>query len=152
MSGTLAIPASAIVNVTPSVITAGGNALDLNGLLLTTNTRVPVGTVVSLATQSDVAGFFGAASTEAALATNYFLGFDDSNMKPGNMLFAQYPTANVGAWLRGGSLGLTLTQLQAITPGVLTVTIDGTPRTSGTINLSSATSFSAAAEIISLSL
>lgn len=152
MSGTLAIPASAIVNVTPSVITAGGNALDLNGLLLTTNTRVPVGTVVSLASQTDVASFFGASSTEAALATNYFLGFDNSNMKPGNMLFAQYPTANVGAWLRGGSTGLSLTQLQALTPGVLTVTIDGTPRTSGTINLSAATSFSAAAEIISLSL
>jgi hypothetical protein len=54
--------------------------------------------------------------------------------------------------MRGGTTGLTLTQLQALAPGVLTVTIDGTPHTSGTINLSAATSFSAAAEIISLSL
>ncbi len=152
MSATLAIPASAIVNVTPSVISAGGSALDLSGLLLTTSTRVPAGGVRAFASQADVATFFGASSTEAALATNYFLGFDNSNVKPGNMLFAQYPTANVGAWLRGGTTGLTLTQLQGLAPGVLTVTIDGTPHTSGSINLSAAASFSAAAEIISLSL
>src|SRR3954469_22450447 len=152
MSGTLAIPASAIASVTPSVISAGGSALDLNGLILSTNNRVPIGTVVSLASQADVASFFGASSQEAALATNYFLGFDNSNVKPGALLFAQYPTTSVGAWLRGATTSLTLTALQALTPGVLTVTIDGTPRTSSSINLSSATSFSAAAEIISLAL
>lgn len=152
MSGTLAIPASAVASVTPSVISAGGNALDLNGLILTTNTRVPVGTVSGFASQSNVASFFGASSQEAALATVYFLGFDNSNVKPGQLLFAQYPTASVGAWLRGATTTLTLSALQALTPGVLTVTIDGTPRTSGTINLSAATSFSSAAEIISLSL
>jgi hypothetical protein len=152
MSATLAVPASAVVSVNPSVIAAGGSALDLNGLLLTTSTRVPIGTVTTLASQSNVAGFFGPASQEAALATTYFLGFDNSNIKPGAMLFAQYPTAPVGAWLRGAPLGLSLTQLQAITPGVLTVTIDGTPHTSSTINLSAASSFSAAAEIASLAL
>jgi hypothetical protein len=152
MSGTLAIPASAIASVTPSVISAGGSALDLNGLILTTNNRVPIGTVVSLASQADVASFFGASSQEAALATNYFLGFDNSNVKPGALLFAQYPTTSVGAWLRGATTSLSLSALQALTPGVLTVSIDGTPHTSGSINLSSATSFSAAAEIISLAL
>lgn len=152
MSGTLAIPASAIASVTPSVISAGGSALDLNGLVLTTNARVPVGAVRNFASQADVASFFGASSQEAALATNYFLGFDNSNVKPGAMLFAQYPVAGVGAWLRGATTTLTLSALQALTPGVLTVSIDGTPHTSSSINLSSATSFSSAAEIISLAL
>ena len=153
MSGTLAIPASAIVAVTPSVISAGGNALDLNGLMLTTSPRVPVGTVAQFPSQTAVANFFGTASSQAALAGVYFLGFDNSNVKPGNMLWAQYNTAPVNAWMRGGSLSaLTLTQLQSITPGVMTITIDGTLRTSSSINLSAATSFSNAAEIITLAL
>lgn len=152
MSGTLAIPASAIVSVTPSVISAGGNALDLSGLFLTLNTRVPIGMVLSFPSAAAVGIFFGGASTEAMLAGNYFLGFDNSNAKPGSMLFAQYPIVPVGAYLRGATLGLTLSQLQGLTPGVITVPLDGTPHTSSTINFSSATSFSSAAEIASLAL
>lgn len=148
MSGTLAIPASAIVSVTPSVVSAGGNALDLSGILLTAGSRVPVGTVLSFPSQAAVGTFFGVSSQEALLATNYFLGFDNSNQKPGSMLFAQYPQASVGAWLRGGPLsGLSLVQLQAVS-GVLTLVIDGSSVSSTTINLSAATSFSNAAEII----
>lgn len=152
MSGTLAIPASAIVSVTPSVISAGGNALDLSGIMLTAGNRVPTGSVLSFPSQAAVATFFGVSSQEALLATNYFLGFDNSNQKPGAMLFAQYPQTNVGAWLRGGSKsGMTLIQLQALT-GVLVVSIDGTPITSSSINLSAATSFSNAAELITVAL
>jgi hypothetical protein len=147
-----AIPASAIVAVTPSVIAAGGSALDLVGLMLTTNPRVPIGAALRFATQADVAAFFGQASQEAALGGNYFSGFDNSNVKPASMLWAQYNQAPVGAWLRGGSLAaMTLAQLQALT-GVLTVTIDGTPHTSSAIVLSAATSFSAAAELIATAL
>jgi hypothetical protein len=92
--------------------------------------------------------YFGATSQEASEASVYFNGFTNSTKKPGSMLISQYPAADVGAYLRGGNVsGLTLAQLQAIT-GVLTVTIDGTPHTSSSINLSSATSFSAAAELI----
>jgi hypothetical protein len=55
MSGTLAIPASQIVNVIPSVVSAGGNALQLSGLFLTPSPRVPIGQVPSFATATDVA-------------------------------------------------------------------------------------------------
>jgi hypothetical protein len=152
MSGSLAIPASAIVSVVPSVISAGGNALDLNGLMLTNSTRAPLGVVLSFSSQADVAAYFGGTSLEAALATVYFLGFDNSNQKPGAMLFTQYNTASVGAWLRGASLaGMTLAQLQALS-GTVSATIDGTLRTSSPVNLSAATSFSNAAELISIAL
>lgn len=152
MSGTLAIPASAIVSVTPSVISAGGNALDLSGVILSNNPRTPIGSVLSFPSQAAVASFYGPASQKAALATNYFLGFDNSNQKPGALLIAQFNQAAVGAWLLGGSVsGLSLAQLQAMS-GVLAVTIDGTLRTSSAINLSSATSFSNAAELVSLGL
>lgn len=152
MSGTLAIPASAIVSVIPSVIDAGGNALDLNGILLSSGTRVPMGQVLSFPTQTAVAAFFGVSSQEALLATNYFLGFDNSNQKPGAMLVTQYNPSPVRAWLRGGSVNsYTLTQLQALS-GVLTVVTDGVSHTSTAINLSAATSFSNAAEIVSVAL
>lgn len=146
------IPASAIVGVTPGVISAGGSALDLSGLVLTTNPRVPVGTVPSFASSVDVASFFGQTAQEAAIAAVYFLGFTNSNVKPGALLFAQYPITSVGAWLRGGSVGgMSLAQLQALS-GILAVTIDGTLRTSSVISLSAATSPSNAAQIISTAL
>lgn len=141
------IPASAIVNVIPNVLTAGGSALDLNGLILSTSTMVPVGSVRSFASQEAVAAFFGDTSTEAGLATKYFKGFDNSNAKPGAVLFAQYNSAAVTAWLQGADLGdMTLAELQALS-GLLSVTIDGVVK-SATINLSAATSFSQAAQLI----
>src|SRR5579883_1767550 len=99
------IPISQIVSVTPNVLNAGGDALVLNGLVLTNSTRVPIGTVASFPNDGEsVSNFFGAASAEAATAAVYFLGFDNSNVKPGQILFAQYPQAAVAAYLQGGSV------------------------------------------------
>lgn len=141
------IPASEIANVTPSVLAAGGSALDLVGLVLTTTARVPIGTVQSFSTQAAVASYFGSSAPSAALASNYFLGFDNSDVKPGSILFAQYNTAAVPAFLRGGNVStLTLAQIQAIT-GTLSVTIDSVVK-SASISLAAATSLSNAAVII----
>ena len=142
------IPASDIVSVVPNVISAGGSALNLIGLALTNSTRSPIGTVPSFPSALSVANYYGSASNEATLASIYFNGFDNSNVKPGALLFAQYNTTDVAAYLRGGSLAaLTLTQIQALS-GVLTISVNGTPITSSTINLSAAASFSNAATII----
>jgi hypothetical protein len=148
----VSIPASAVVNVTPGVISAGGTGLDLSGLLLTNSTRVPMGSVYSFATIDAVSAFFGPAAAEVAKAAVYFGGFDGSSIKPAALLFAQYPQASVAAYLRGGRVsGLTLAQLQAIS-GLITLTIDGVSATSSNINLSAATSFSNAASIIQTAL
>lgn len=142
------IPASAIVKIVPSVVGVGGSGLDLVGLFLTDNTRVPTGQVLTFPTAAAVSSYFGPTSTEAGLATIYFAGYDGSTIKPAAMLFVAYQTAAVAAFLRGGDVsGLSLVQLQALT-GTLTVTVDGTAKTSGTINLASATSQSNAASII----
>ena len=145
---TSSIPASAIVSVTPNVISAGGIGLDLGGLFLTANTRVPVGTVAAFTTADAVGTFFGTSSSEYAIAVQYFAGFDGSLIKPGGVLFTQYPSVAVPAYLQGGDVsGLTLTALQAV-GGVLTLTINGEAVTSGTIDLSATVSFSAAAATI----
>ncbi|MEX3556103.1 MAG: DUF3383 domain-containing protein [Burkholderia gladioli] len=144
----MSIPASLIASVTPSVISAGGSALDLVGYMLTTNSRVPVGSAPTFPTQAAVAAYFGPTSAEAQLAAIYFNGFDNSNVKPGSLGFMQYPAAPVSAYLRGGSLAaMTLTQLQALS-GTLIITVDGVQKTSSNINLASATSFSNAASLI----
>lgn len=142
------IPASQIVSVVPSVISAGGSALDLVGVFLTTNTRPPVASLVAFSSAAAVATYFGSGTPEALAAAVYFNGFDGSTIKPGSMLFAQYPTASVASYLRGGSIAaLTLAQLQALS-GTLILTVNGVVKTSSTINLSAATSFSNAATII----
>jgi hypothetical protein len=142
------IPIDQVVKVNPSVLAAAGSAIDLNGLILTQSTYAPIGTVQQFATQADVAAYFGASSTEAAMATIYFKGPDNATKTPGVLLFAQYPESAVAGYLRGGSLAtMTLTQLQALS-GTLTVSVDGTPHTSSSISLSAAASFSNAATII----
>jgi len=143
------IPASAIVAITPSVLAAGGRALDIIGLLLTTSARVPIGTVQPFSNQVDVANYFGASSTEASMAAVYFQGFTRSNVKPSKVYLAQYPTASVAAFLRGGEIDvLTIAELQAIAVGALTLTCNGSAYTAAAVNLSTASSFSNAADLI----
>ena len=147
------IPASFFVNVIPGVISPGGTQLSLTGLMLTTSTRPPIGTVQSFPNAAAVSAYFGAASAEYAEAQVYFNGFTNSTAKPAALLFAQYPwTAPVGAYLRGGSMAtVPLATLQAIS-GTIIVTVDGTQYTSSSFNLGSATSFSNAATLIQTAL
>ncbi|MFP3277642.1 MAG: DUF3383 domain-containing protein [Paraburkholderia sp.] len=148
----MSIPASLIASAIPSVISAGGSALDLVGIILTTNPRVPIGSVPTFPTQLAVANYFGSNSLEASLASVYYKGFDNSTKKPGSLGFMQYPTAAVAAYLRGGSLAaMTLSQLQALS-GSLSVVVDSFTWTAASINLASASSFSAAAAAIQSAL
>lgn len=147
---TPAIPASQIVNVIPGVLGPGGTGVDLNTLCLTQSTRVPIGEVVSFPSAAAVADWFGQNAPEAAFGSIYFKGPLDPTgvmVQPGEMLFAQYNTAPVPAYMQGGSIGSAgLAAIQAVN-GTLSITIDGSAH-SGSVNLSGATSFSNAAQII----
>ena len=146
-----AIPASRLVEVDPSVLAAGGNGLQLNGVILTTNQEIPNGSILAFSSQPDVADYFGSTSQEAGLASVYFLGPNNKTQSPAELIIAQYPLSPIAAYTRGGPLsGVSLAALQAIS-GTLTVTIDGTP-INASVNLSTATSFSNAAQLISIAL
>ncbi len=145
------IPASALVNVIPSVLSAGGSSLDMNGLILTTSTRAPLGVVLSFSNKDDVADYFGGSSDEAAAAVIYFKGFDNSFIKPGALLFAQYNQSAVAAYLRGADVSsLTLANLQALN-GLISIVSDGTTH-AATVSLAAASSFSNAAALIQTGL
>jgi Protein of unknown function (DUF3383) len=150
------IPASLFVNVVPSVLSTVGQAVSLNGLILTTSNRVPLGSVFSFSSTTAVAAFFGSASQEALMAgggsgkgSGYFGGFTNSSAIPGVLLFAQYNPVAVAAYLWGGNAGaaLTLAQLQGLN-GSLNVVMDGYAHAIASISLAAANSFSAAAALI----
>lgn len=144
---TPAIPASQIVNVVDNVLVAGGNALLMIATMLTQSTRVPIGTVYGFPTAAAVADFFGDTSVEAGLSSVYFNGFENSNAKPALLNVYQYAENDVGAYLQSGNVsGIPLATLQGFT-GTLSVTIDAVLKT-GSVNLSTATSLSSAAQII----
>lgn len=144
----MTIPISQLSSVVPGVLSAAGSAVDLNGMVLTQSTYPPIGTVPSFALASDVGSYFGSTSTEKAIADIYFGGVENGTKLPGRLYFAQYPAASVAAYLRGASLAsLTLAALKALT-GTLTIVADGVSKTSSTIVLTAATSFSNAATII----
>ncbi len=141
----MTIPASDIVQVNPGVVGAGGVPLALNGLMISKSTLLPTNAVRSFSSATAVSSFFGPASDEYALAQIYFLGFDNSTIKPGTLLFSPYVDTDRAAWLQSGSLSaMTLTELQALS-GTLILTVNGTLATSTSISLATATSFSDAA-------
>ena len=143
------IPFSQVVNVVPSVLSAGGIAVDLNGLMLTQNAYAPAGTILTFASAADVQTYFGAGSTEASLASIYFNGYSIGTKLPGQLLIANYAETATAGWLRSASLAsMTLGQLQALGSGTLSITVAGTVKTSGTISLAAVASFSAAAAAI----
>jgi len=142
------IPFSQVVQVVPSVLSANGVAVDLNGLVLTQNAAAPYGSILQFANAAGVQSYFGANSTEAQIANVYFNGYNNGTQLPGTLLMTRYPETAIAGWLTGGSLAnVTLGTLKTYT-GTLSITVAGVLQTSGTINLSGATSFSNAATII----
>jgi hypothetical protein len=149
----MTIPASAFVSVLPGVLAAGGSSLQMNGLLLTPNTRVPTGLVASFASLASVQAFFGLSSAEAAFAQIYFAGYTNGTALPGALLISQFNQSAVNGYVRGASVGtMTLAQLQALSGGSLSVTVGGVVATAASIALTAATSFSNAASLMTIAL
>ncbi|HDJ1441602.1 TPA: DUF3383 domain-containing protein [Serratia rubidaea] len=147
----MAIPISKDVKINPGVLAAVGNAVDLNGLLLTESDYAPVGDVPSFSSAADVAAYFGGESDEYAMASMYFQGYNNATKTPGALLFARKVRAPAAAWLRSGTLkGMSIEALKAIS-GTLTLSISG-KSTSAEVNFSSVTSFAEAAAALQTSL
>lgn len=141
----MSIPASYIVDVTPRVISAGAAGIVINGLFLTTNTQLPTATVKEFISATAVAEYFGYESDEYNAAVTYFAGYVNSFKKPASIKFARRINENAAAFLRGAAYKGTLQALTAISDGAFNITINNELIELTNINLSSASSFSAAA-------
>jgi hypothetical protein len=149
---TASIPASRFAQVIPGVLSAGGNPLALNSVYITSDPSIPYGTVQAFASAPAVSNWFGPSAPETLLANVYFAGYIGCLALPGTLYFAQFNSAPIGAYLRGGSVAdLTLAELQALS-GSITVTINGQVNVSAAINLSAATSFTNAATLLQAGL
>ena len=148
----MTIPASSIVQIIPSVVSAGGNNLVLNGVIVDKSTLIPSGSYLSFSSATAVGKYFGVSSTQYNLANIYFNGFTTATQVPQSLLFAPYAEAARAAWVMGASLaGVSLSTIQNVT-GSLTVSIDGTAHTAASLDLSAATSFTNAAALITTAL
>ncbi|HBW3346583.1 DUF3383 domain-containing protein [Klebsiella pneumoniae] len=145
----MSIPASQLAGVIPGVLSAGGSAVDMNGLFLTDNAYAPFGQVLSFASSDDVGTYFGSDSTEHSLAKIYFKGYEDCTQYPGKIMFSLWPTSAISARLFGGSLAsVTLNDLKLFT-GTFSISVDGSTVNADNMDFSGVSSFSDAAAIIS---
>ena len=137
------IPLSVDFNITPNVVTPAGSAVDANGLMLTDNELIPVGRVVSFYTAAEVSALVGSTAKEFLAAQQYFSGYENASVTPGELLMYRVVETSVSGYLLSGSLkGVTLKTLQAIPEGTITLFVDGASVTSASVDLSTATSFS----------
>ena len=142
------IPASHIVKVTPSVISTGGTAYQLNGVYFTSSAPFPI---KQYNTASAVLADFGENSQAYQFALTYFAGIGIATKTPDSLFIVRFNTADTTSKLIGGTQkSKSLTDLQAI-KGTLSVTVDGTEK-SADIDLSTATSWSGAAEQLTTDL
>lgn len=143
----MAIPASRLVNITPRVISSGSTELELAGVLLTKNAIMPYPLLMGFTGQQAVGEYFGYDSDEYRLAVIYFLGFTNSSKKPNTLyFFRRADKAIAGALI--GSQALGVTDLQKITEGRFTISVDGSPVTVADLNLSTAKTQSDIASLI----
>lgn len=149
----MAIPASYIVSINPRLIPAGGTDLEFNGLILTTNSLVPMSAQAMVFSSADAVGdYFGLASDEYAQALIYFNGYNNSFSKPRHLLFGRRVSSAISAYVRGTKYTGTVADIKAVTTGTLNIEIDGTSIALTSLDFSSATSFSDVATILQTAL
>lgn len=142
------IPFSTAVNIVPGVLSAGGNAVDLNPVILSQSIYAPLNEVLGFTNATDVSNYFGPTSPEYQAALGVFQGPDNALATAGLVKFLGYPENATPGWLLGDSNEpATLAALQLLS-GTLIITVGGTLFTSAVINLNGATSFSAAAALM----
>ena len=148
----MSVNADKLVQIIPRIIEGGTPGLTFAGLLLSQSELLPAGRVVQFASAQAVANYFGSLSEEASMASMYFSGYVNTTSLPDKIFFARYNGEAVGAWLRGAKYTGNLAVLQAVTNGTMVISIDNTPHTLSSVDLSAATSFSQVAEAIQTAL
>ncbi|WWQ12988.1 hypothetical protein PQ43W_42 [Ralstonia phage PQ43W] len=142
----MTIPISQVVSMQPGVIGAGGAQSKLSGMGISQDGSIPPGTILSFYNAPAVSAWFGVSAPETTLANNYFPGIVNGGQTPYVLKFARNAAAAAPAGSYGAQLGLTLSQLQALS-GTLIVTTSST-FTSANINLATATDFNSAAALM----
>lgn len=148
----MTIPASQLVDITPRVIGGGLSGLAFVGTFLSKNSVLPTKSAVPFYSLSSVGEYFGTASVEYKLASNYFLADSNSTKKPDVLWFYRHADAAVGAFLRGASSPAKLDALKAVTAGSFSIKVDGSTLSITGLDFSAQVSFSGVASVIQTAL
>ena len=150
----MGISANQIVQVLPRILTGTGNDLVFNGLVLDENTIIPSGKAISFSSADSVGEYFGTASDEYAMASIYFGGYNNSQIKPSLLYFYRLNPNGASPFVRGESLttATALVALKAISAGTLTVSVTGNEYELTGLDFSGATSLSDVANTVQTAL
>lgn len=149
----MSINAKYLVSLPPRTITGGSTDLETNGCLLTKSARIPADKpAIAFGSASAVADFFGPEADETAFAQQYFTGLTNQQHAPSSLIIARRVDEAASAWIRSATLTVDLAALKKVTDGALKITVDGTQKTASSVDLSSATSLSDAAEKIATAI
>lgn len=149
----MSINASYLVSLTPRVLSGGSADLETNGMVLTSTYLLPTSTpAMSFTSAQAVADVFGAASPEAAFAQQYFTGLTNQAQAPKALIVGLNMQTEMAAWIQSAPITATLSELQAISDGALTISIDGSPVSATGIDLSEAQSLSEVATTVAAKL
>lgn len=145
----MAISISKYVDIVSGVGGSGNvRQRDLIGRLFTDNPRVPVDSIVELTSAADAATYFGSSSVEYLRALFYFSWISKNITAPQKLQFARWASAASAPRIYGTRLATTLSALQAITAGTLTITAGANTANLTGLDLSGAASFAAVATIL----
>ena len=140
----MAISQNKYINIISAV--GGGSSVvqrDLMGRVFTSNALVPVGQIIEftggmVVALESVGEYFGITSDEYKFAAKYFQA-NKKGQAPQKISFARYDGTAAGAYLMGKT-GVKLADLQAITTGTLTISVNGVEKEYTALNFSAATS------------
>lgn len=136
------IPASRLVNISPSTIGTGGTPLAINTVLITNAAKVRTIGVQQFGSLNEVSAFYGAKSDEYKFAAVYFNGYEGATKPVDNLFVVDKHDAAVGALYRSGSLKSMEVSDFANLTGEITGTSSSKPVAIDATTLTSATSFS----------
>lgn len=150
----MTIPFSKYVRITSGV--AGGAGVkrrDLIARIFTGNPLVSPGDVLEFADVPAVSAYFGSGSPEAAIASRYFGWVSPLVGSPRAIGFARYAGGQaVAAAIYGNAEPKSLTELQAIAAGSITLDLDSVPHVISALDFSAATSFADCASVLETAL
>ena len=142
--------------VNSTVVSVLGNTKVYAGIGLSGNTLIPTSNpVLQFFSADEVKNYFGNSSDEYAASVKYFKSYDGALAKPRYIYFGKFVLAAIAPYLRGGKVTnpvTKLTALQAITTGNITVNVNGVAYATTGIDLSSATSLSNAATLLTTAI
>lgn len=138
----MAISISRYVDITSGVGAGGGvRERDLIGRIFTTSTRVPVDGLVEASSLAEALAYFGSATEEYLRAAFYFGWVSKNQTRPKKLQFARWADVAAAPRIYGSRVSATLTDMQAITTGTLTITAGGSTANLTGVDLSAAASF-----------